>query len=146
MKTLNLAAVSIALLTVLSACNHTTSSDEALDNKNVKLEDMRASEKTNTLASSDAVSVINLEQHEAVTSYTEMVKNKLQAVVSVEKPVDVRFCIIDNNGVMMQSFVEKSTVGDNKFNIDFSEMELGQYFVVMVYNDVYRRFCVAKTN
>jgi hypothetical protein len=75
-----------------------------------------------------------------------MVKNKLQAVVSVEKPADVRFCIIDNNGVMMQSFVEKSTVGDNKFNIDFSEMELGQYFVVMVYNDVYRRFCVAKTN
>jgi len=145
MKMLRLAIVFIALLTVSAACSNTDLSGETLDNKNVRVKDMRASEKTNTLASSDAVSVINLQQHEAVTGYTEMVKNKLQAVVSVEKPADVRFCVIDNNGLLMQSFVEKSIAGDNKFNIDFSQMELGQYFVVIVYNKVYRRFCVAKT-
>lgn len=130
-----------------SSCSKNTNHSEQLDSKNIQLEELRAKSerKKGKKETSEKTQELNLKQYEAITSYTEMVKGKLNTYVDVKKPTEMRLSIINAKGLLINSFSKKSNTGLNKYQLDFSNLEDGQYYVTLVSQDVYRRFCVAKT-
>lgn len=130
-----------------SSCSKNSKHSEQLDSKNIQLEELRAKSerKEGKKENSEKAQELNLQKYEAISSYTEMVKGKLNTYVEVKKPTEMRLSIINAKGLLINSFSKKSNAGLNKYQLDFSELEDGQYYVTLVSKDVYRRFCVAKT-
>jgi flagellar biosynthesis component FlhA len=139
--------LALMLFSFGSCSTKTSKSSEALDSKNIQLEELRAKSERKEKKSSEVEKVqeLNLQQYEAITNYTEIVKGKLNTFVEVKKPAEVRLTILNSKGLLINSFSKKSDAGLNKYQLDFSDLEVGQYYVTLVSKDVYRRFCVAKT-
>lgn len=144
MKQVFLLTFAAAFALTLGSC-HQNQSVDSFDNNKVSINEMRASEKNSTIAGEENVAVINLQEHEAITSYTELVQGKLNTVVDIDKPSDVCLSVIDGDGQIVKTFTQASHIGSNNYQLDFSGMSLGQYYVVVFSNNMYRRFCVAKT-
>ncbi len=106
---------------------------------------MRALGSNNTLATDERIVSMQLEKYEAVTDYTELVQSKLQAELELTQATEMRLSIIDKNGLLLKTYNQKAEKGINRYQLDFADLSLGQYYVVLVADDVYRRFCVAKT-
>ncbi len=132
----------------LGSCSNAdyTAEDSTLNSEHIKMKEMRAkAEEHRGTVSKEKVQELNLEQYEPITSYTEVVKGKLNTFVEVKEAAEVRLSIIDAKGMLINSFSKASPAGLNRYELDFSDLEVGQYYVTLVANDVYRRFCVAKT-
>lgn len=145
MKRLSLFVLFFSCLFFFGSCNSNKKSNN-FDNNKVNIDDMRAREKQSTIALEEKIAVIDLKDHEAITSYTELVHGKLNTIVEVEKDSEVRMTVIDGDGRMLKSFSQASHAGKNQYQLDFSDMSMGQYYVVVLSDNFYRRFCVAKTN
>ena len=138
---------SIVFALILSSCNQEQAVNDPFDfdTSNINTDDMRAREKNTKIGMEAKIAEINLASYEPVTDYTELVQGKLNTLVEIEKPSKVRLNVIDGDGRLLQSVTHASKIGMNNFQLDFSEMSLGQYYVVVLSDNVYRRFCVAKT-
>jgi hypothetical protein len=145
MKRLSVFVLFFSGLFTLGSCSQSTNTDN-FDNSKVKIDDMRAREKQSTIALEEKTAVIELKEHEAISSYTELVQGKLNTIVEVEKDSEVRLTVIDGDGRMLKSFSQASRAGKNEYQLDFSDLSMGQYYVVVLSDNFYRRFCVAKTN
>lgn len=130
-------------VSIISSCEYQQQSPENLNSALIDMKQTRASV-TSEHKLERKGQTFNTDQHAAITDHSELVKDKLTTVLTLEKNADVRLNIIDQKGKIVQSELVPSTIGLNQYELDFSELVLGEYYVVLVSDDTYHRYCVAK--
>jgi len=141
------ASIAIAVLILFTSCSSTEKPPQKLNSDLIELNDVRATFASKGKAFSTeekGMQKIILTQHKAITAHTEIVQHTLNTIVPLEKDSPIRLNILNANGVVLKSSLETAKKGLNEYQLNFEDYEVGLYYIVLISDEVYRRFCVAK--
>lgn len=134
------------LLSLLFACQIAPANSPLDQEQRLELEELRSSAEEEKTKRKINWAKIDLEQLPNISEQSKVLQEGLKVSLETEETNESLVCsILDQNGSLQQQFFPPIQAGKNqKLDLDFSQFQAGEYYVVILGEATYRRFSVAK--
>lgn len=133
-------------LGLLFSCQNESINSPLNQKHKLELEELRSVVKEERAERRINWAKIDLEQIPHISEQSKVLQEGLKVSLETEDKNESLVCsILDQNGALQQQFFPPIQAGKKqKLNLDFSQFQAGEYYVVILGEATYRRFSVAK--
>jgi len=134
------------LLGLLYSCQNESADSPLNQEQELALEELRSSFEESKTHRRINWANIDLEQIPHISTQSKVLQEGLKVSLETEDKNESLVCsILDQNGALQQQFFPPIQAGKKqKLDLDFSQFQAGEYYVVILGEATYRRFSVAK--
>ncbi|WCL80840.1 hypothetical protein PPO43_12745 [Saprospira sp. CCB-QB6] len=134
------------LFGLLFSCQNESINSPLTQQHKLELEELRSVVKEERAERRINWAKIDLEQIPHISEQSKVLQEGLKVSLETEDKNESLVCsILDQNGALQQQFFPPIQAGKKqKLNLDFSQFQAGEYYVVILGEATYRRFSVAK--